>query len=57
MPLALDQRIGTVVWSPVGWSLTAAQLATLEVASAVTRTYPYWHQAQFAERNPPPVNG
>jgi aryl-alcohol dehydrogenase-like predicted oxidoreductase len=39
----------------VGWSLTPAQVATLEMASAVTPTYPYWHQAQFAERNPPPV--
>ena len=39
----------------VGWSLTPAQVAALEAASAVTLTYPYWHQRGFAERNPPPV--
>ena len=38
-----------------GWKLTAAQIARLETASAKTRTYPYWHQAQFAERNPFPT--
>ena len=47
----LRQNIGAV-----GWSLTPAQVAALDAASAVTLTYPYWHQAQFAERNPPPVN-
>ena len=46
----LRQNLGAV-----GWSLTPAQIAALEAASAVTPTYPYWHQAQFAERNPPPV--
>jgi aryl-alcohol dehydrogenase-like predicted oxidoreductase len=39
----------------VGWSLTAAQVARLDAASARTLPYPYWHQAGFAERNPPPV--
>lgn len=39
----------------VGWSLTAAQVARLDEASAVTLAYPYWHQRGFAERNPPPV--
>ena len=39
-----------------GWSLTPAQIATLDAASAKTRTYPYWHQAQFAERNPFPTS-
>jgi aryl-alcohol dehydrogenase-like predicted oxidoreductase len=39
----------------VGWSLTTAQMAALDAASAVTPTYPYWHQRAFAERNPPPV--
>ena len=38
-----------------GWKLTAAQVAQLEAASAKPRTYPYWHQAQFAERNPFPT--
>ena len=39
----------------VGWRLSPAQIAALDAASAVTPTYPYWHQAQFSERNPPPV--
>ena len=39
----------------VGWSLTSAQMAALDAASDVTPTYPYWHQRQFAERNPSPV--
>jgi aryl-alcohol dehydrogenase-like predicted oxidoreductase len=39
----------------VGWNLTAAQIATLDNASAVTPVYPYWHQRNFAERNPLPV--
>jgi len=39
----------------VGWNLTAAQVAKLDEASAVSRAYPYWHQVGFAERNPPPV--
>jgi aryl-alcohol dehydrogenase-like predicted oxidoreductase len=39
----------------VGWSLTTAQIAVLDAASATTPAYPYWHQRGFAERNPPPV--
>jgi aryl-alcohol dehydrogenase-like predicted oxidoreductase len=39
----------------VGWTLTPDQIAKLDAASARPRAYPYWHQAQFAERNPPPV--
>jgi aryl-alcohol dehydrogenase-like predicted oxidoreductase len=38
-----------------GWNLTSGQIAKLDAASAVKRTYPYWHQVQFGERNPPPV--
>jgi aryl-alcohol dehydrogenase-like predicted oxidoreductase len=38
-----------------GWSLTAEQVARLDKASATTPVYPYWHQRNFAERNPPPV--
>jgi aryl-alcohol dehydrogenase-like predicted oxidoreductase len=38
-----------------GWNLTAEQVAKLDGASEVQPTYPYWHQRQFAERNPPPV--
>jgi aryl-alcohol dehydrogenase-like predicted oxidoreductase len=46
----LRQNLGAV-----GWNLTPAQTARLDAASTVTRIYPYWHQAQFAERNPFPT--
>ncbi len=46
----LRQNLGAV-----GWNLTAEQVAKLDAASDVTAVYPYWHQHQFAERNPPPV--
>jgi aryl-alcohol dehydrogenase-like predicted oxidoreductase len=39
----------------VGWKLTAEQIATLDTASATTKTYPYWHQSDFGERNPFPT--
>jgi aryl-alcohol dehydrogenase-like predicted oxidoreductase len=39
----------------VGWNLSPEQVARLDAASDVTPIYPYWHQHQFAERNPPPV--
>jgi aryl-alcohol dehydrogenase (NADP+) len=39
----------------LGWSLTKAQVAALDAASARPLAYPYWHQAAFPERNPPPV--
>jgi aryl-alcohol dehydrogenase-like predicted oxidoreductase len=38
-----------------GWALTPAQIARLDGASAKPKIYPYWHQAQFAERNPFPT--
>lgn len=38
-----------------GWSLTPAQVETLDRASEQKPIYPYWHQWQFAERNPLPV--
>ena len=38
-----------------GWTLSPDQVARLDAASSVARAYPYWHQAQFAERNPLPV--
>jgi aryl-alcohol dehydrogenase-like predicted oxidoreductase len=38
-----------------GWNLIADQVARLDKASEVTQIYPYWHQAQFANRNPKPV--
>jgi aryl-alcohol dehydrogenase-like predicted oxidoreductase len=37
------------------WNLSAAQIADLDEASKVHPIYPYWHQRNFAERNPPPV--
>jgi aryl-alcohol dehydrogenase-like predicted oxidoreductase len=46
----LRQNLGAV-----GWNLTPAQVAKLDAASTVTLTYPYWHQRQFTERNPPPT--
>jgi len=39
-----------------GWSLSAAQVAALDRASEQEPVYPYWHQLQFSERNPPPVS-
>jgi aryl-alcohol dehydrogenase-like predicted oxidoreductase len=39
----------------IGWELTKEQIAKLDAASEVTKTYPYWHQIQFSERNPFPV--
>ena len=39
----------------IGWNLTPEQVRRLDEASAVPLVYPYWHQAQFTERNPFPV--
>jgi aryl-alcohol dehydrogenase-like predicted oxidoreductase len=46
----LRQNLGAV-----GWSLTKEQIAALDAASATPLAYPYWHQADFRERNPAPV--
>lgn len=46
----LRQNLGAL-----GWNLTPAQVATLDAASTVPWPYPYFHQRQFAERNPFPV--
>lgn len=46
----LKQNLGAI-----GWELTKDQIAKLDAASDVPLTYPYWHQAQFGERNPRPV--
>jgi aryl-alcohol dehydrogenase-like predicted oxidoreductase len=46
----LRQNLGAV-----GWKLTAEQVAALDKASAVTLSYPYWHQKGFPERNPFPT--
>ena len=37
------------------FTLTPEQIAALDAASRVNLAYPYWHQVQFAERNPFPV--
>jgi len=47
----LRQNLGAA-----GWSLSPAQTAALDRASELTPIYPYWHQWQYAERNPLPVN-
>ncbi|HVU37017.1 MAG TPA: aldo/keto reductase [Opitutales bacterium] len=47
----LRQNLGAV-----DVKLTAAHLAKLDAVSTKTRIYPYWHQAQFAERNPFPTS-
>ncbi|HVG27891.1 MAG TPA: aldo/keto reductase [Acidobacteriaceae bacterium] len=39
----------------VGWALTPEQVAKLDAASETKLGYPYWHQAQFEERNPFPT--
>ena len=46
----LRQNLGAV-----GWNLTPEQAAALDKASEQPLIYPYWHQRQFPERNPPPV--
>jgi aryl-alcohol dehydrogenase-like predicted oxidoreductase len=43
----LRQNLGAV-----GWNLTNEQVQRLNLASDRTPIYPYWHQRQFAERNP-----
>jgi aryl-alcohol dehydrogenase-like predicted oxidoreductase len=40
----------------VGWHLTKEQVAKLDAAGLTTPPYPYWHQLEFAERNPFPVD-
>ncbi|MGB9414977.1 MAG: aldo/keto reductase, partial [Acidobacteriaceae bacterium] len=37
------------------FKLTATQVAALDKASDRPAIYPYWHQRQFGDRNPPPV--
>ena len=40
----------------VGWNLSTEQVTRLEDVSRRHPTYPYWHQMDFADRNPAPVN-
>ena len=46
----LRQNLGAI-----GWNLTKEQVARLDKASEQPKTYPYWHQTGFAERNPFPA--
>ncbi len=46
----LRQNLGAI-----GWNLTADQVARLDAASEREKTYPYWHQNSFHERNPFPA--
>lgn len=39
----------------IGWKLTPEQISRLDAVSERPQTYPYWHQAGFAERSPAPV--
>lgn len=39
----------------VGWTLSPDHMMQLDAASARPRAYPYWHQGNFAERNPFPT--
>ncbi|CUI17386.1 putative aldo/keto reductase [Candidatus Protochlamydia naegleriophila] len=46
----LKQNFGAI-----GWNLTKEQVARLDAVSAREPVYPYWHQRDFAERNPSPI--
>jgi aryl-alcohol dehydrogenase-like predicted oxidoreductase len=46
----LRQNLGAV-----GWNLSEEQVKRLDIASQRERTYPYWHQLGFRERNPLPT--
>ena len=46
----LKQNLGAI-----GWNLTKEQVAKLDAASVKMPAYPYWHQSNFAERNPFPT--
>jgi aryl-alcohol dehydrogenase-like predicted oxidoreductase len=47
MPLALDQRVGTVVWSPLGWARLTGKLRRNQPKPAVSRL------PQTAQNGPP----
>ena len=50
-----DGRVSERNLAAVDFKLTESQVATLDKASDRPPVYPYWHQRQFGERNPPPV--
>jgi aryl-alcohol dehydrogenase-like predicted oxidoreductase len=39
----------------IGWELSSEHIAALDAASDQPLVYPYWHQHEYPERNPPPV--
>jgi len=45
----LKQNLGAL-----GWTLSKEQMMKLDEISEQQRTYPYWHQMDFTERNPMP---
>lgn len=47
----LRQNLGAI-----GWNLTKDQVVKLDAASLTKPPYPYWHQLEFVERNPFPVD-
>lgn len=50
MPLALDQRVGTMVWSPLGWGRLTGKIRRNEPLPAVSRLH------ETAEYGPPVDN-
>jgi hypothetical protein len=46
----LKQNLGAAEWN-----LSKEQVAKLDAVSDVVPIYPYWHQRQFATRNPLPI--
>jgi aryl-alcohol dehydrogenase-like predicted oxidoreductase len=49
MPLALDQRVGTVVWSPLGWGRLTGKVRRGQALPAVSRL----HSRESNEMGPP----
>jgi aryl-alcohol dehydrogenase-like predicted oxidoreductase len=47
MPLALDQKIGTLIWSPLGWGRLTGKIRRNQPLPAVSRLH------QTAEQGPP----
>jgi aryl-alcohol dehydrogenase-like predicted oxidoreductase len=51
MPLALDQKVGTVVWSPLGWGRLTGKMRRNQPLPATTRL-----QSKLAIEKGPPVS-
>ena len=49
MPLAIDQRIGTVVWSPLGWARLTGKIRRGQAKPSVSRL----HDKTVADAGPP----